>query len=190
MEKRISNYFDTLARVVQQAMVTDVNGKPMARAEAYAFATRAVRTTHDAGNKLMFIGNGGSAGISSHMAIDYSKNGGIRSLAFNDGAALTCLGNDLGYENVFKKPIEILANKGDILVSISSSGRSKNILQATKAAIKKRCFVITLSGFGANNPLRRLGDINFYINSHSYGYVEIAHLSICHCLLDMTMGKV
>ena len=54
----------------------------------------------------MFVGNGGSAGICSHLAIDFSKNGGLRAMAFNDPSALTCLGNDLGYENVFAKQIE------------------------------------------------------------------------------------
>ena len=72
----------------------------------------------------MFVGNGGSAGIASHLAIDFSKNGGLRSLAFNDASALTCLGNDLGYENVFAKQIDFHARAGDLLIAISSSGRS------------------------------------------------------------------
>jgi D-sedoheptulose 7-phosphate isomerase len=83
----------------------------------------------------------------------------------------------------------MLASKGDLLISISSSGRSVNILQATQAAKKKSCFIITLSGFDSNNSLRRMGDINFYLKSHAYGYVEIGHLTICHCLLDMIMEK-
>ena len=139
---------------------------------------------HKKGNKLIFIGNGGSASIASHIATDFLKNAKIPAITFNDVSLITCISNDLGYENVFQKPLDLLAKNGDILVSISSSGKSQNILNATKAARNKKCFIITLSGFSKKNPLRKLGDINFYIPSYSYGVVEIAHLSICHCIVD------
>src|SRR6185295_3206162 len=110
-----------------------------------------------------FVGNGGSAGICSHLAIDFSKNGGLRSLAFNDPSALTCLGNDLGYENVFAKQIDFHGRPGDLLIAISSSGRSPNILSAVAKARERECSVVTLSGFGDDNGLRRTGDVNFYV---------------------------
>jgi len=146
------------------------------------------RATHAAGNKLIFIGNGGSAAIASHMATDYSKNGGIRSLAMNDSAMLTCLGNDLGYDRVFAKQIELHARPGDLLIAISSSGGSPNILNAVVAAKAAGCSVITLSGFKPDNPLRSKGEINFYIASDRYGFVEIGHLTICHAILDFLCG--
>ena len=136
----------------------------------------------------MFVGNGGSATIASHMAIDFTKNGGIRALSFNDGAALTCLGNDLGYENVFSKQIEMLATNKDLLVAISSSGSSQNILNAVGAARAKGCEIITMSGFSAQNPLRKLGDLNLYVASREYGFVEAAHLGLCHAWIDFAMG--
>jgi D-sedoheptulose 7-phosphate isomerase len=136
----------------------------------------------------MFIGNGGSAAIASHMAIDYSKNGGIRSLAFNDGAALTCLSNDFGYEHVFSKQIELHARPGDLLIAISSSGKSLNILNAVDMAHEKGCFVVTLSGFSPDNPLRNFGDYNLFVDAKEYGFVEITHLSLCHAILDLAMG--
>ena len=139
--------------------------------------------------KLIFIGNGGSASIASHMATDFLKNGEISAIAFNDASLITCLSNDLGYENVFKKPVEMLASKGDLLIAVSSSGRSASILRATQAAKEKACFIITLSGFDSDNPLRVMGDVNFYINSSSYGHVEIARLTICHCILDMIIEQ-
>ena len=146
------------------------------------------RKSHAAGNKLIFVGNGGSSAIASHMATDYSKNGDVRALALNDSAMLTCLGNDLGYDRVFAKQIELHARAGDLVVAISSSGRSANILNAVKAARAAGCAVVTLSGFSAENPLRRLGDINFFINSDRYGFVEIGHLTICHAILDFICG--
>jgi D-sedoheptulose 7-phosphate isomerase len=122
------------------------------------------------------------------MAADYSKNGNIRALALNDVSMLTCLGNDLGYESIFAKQIELHARAGDLVIAISGSGRSANMLDAARAARTADCAVVTFSGFTAENPLRRLGDINFYINSDRYGFVEIAHLTICHAILDFICG--
>ena len=139
---------------------------------------------------MILIGNGGSASIASHIATDFLKNAEIPALAFNDSSLITCLSNDLGYEYVFQKPLEMLAKKGDILFSISSSGKSENILNAVKEAKSKGCFLITCSGFNKKNPLRKLGDINFYIPSYAYGYVEIAHLVICHSVVDKIIEKV
>jgi D-sedoheptulose 7-phosphate isomerase len=136
----------------------------------------------------MFVGNGGSAGIASHLAIDFSKNGGLRSLAFNDSSALTCLGNDLGYENVFAKQLEFHARPGDLLIAISSSGRSPNILAAVKTARARNCKVVTFSGFTEENDLRKTGDINFFVRSREYGFVEVSHLALCHAVLDIDMG--
>lgn len=188
MKQRITNYFNVLADATRGAQVSDANGRPMTQEAAWELATKAVRAAHESGNKLMFIGNGGSAGIASHMAIDYSKNGGIRSMAFNDGAALTCLGNDLGYENVFAKQVDLHARGGDLLVAISSSGKSMNILKAADVARERGCTVYTFSGFGADNPLRTYGDLNFYVDSMEYGFVEIAHLALIHSILDLEMG--
>lgn len=139
-------------------------------------------------SKIMFFGNGGSAAISSHMATDYGKNGGFRTLCFSDAATLTCLSNDLGYAEVFAHQIDRHARKNDVVVAISSSGASPNILRAVDVAREKECTILTLSGFAADNPLRRMGDWNVYLPSHSYGFVEIGHLSVLHAILDASMG--
>lgn len=144
----------------------------------------------DKGNKVMWIGNGGSAAISSHGAIDYWRTGAIKSVCFNDGALLSCIGNDFGYEAVFEKSIEMFAEPGDLLVAISSSGQSKNIINGIKAAREKGCKVITLSGFLPENPLRTLGDFNFYVPSTHYGHVELTHGMICHSFLDLYMANL
>lgn len=184
---RITSYFDTFAALLQDAAASDAKGGAMPMADAFGRIASRAKDAHAAGHKLMFIGNGGSAGIASHMAIDYSKNGGLRSLAFNDGAALTCLGNDLGYDQVFAKQVEMHGRPGDVLIAISSSGRSANILNAVSAARAGGIFVATLSGFDADNPLRRMGDVNLYLASHEYGFVEIGHAALCHAVLDLTI---
>jgi D-sedoheptulose 7-phosphate isomerase len=147
-----------------------------------------MRLAHDNGNRLFFIGNGGSAGISSHMAADYSKNGGMRASALTDSSTITCLGNDYGYEHIFEKQLEWHGRAGDILVAISSSGRSKNILNGVRAARDKKCTVYTLSGFSADNPLRTMGDLNFFLDNTEYGFVEVGHLALLHSVLDVQMG--
>ena len=123
------------------------------------------------------------------MATDFLKNAKIPALAFNDSSLLTCISNDLGYEYVFEKPVGLLARKGDILFAISSSGRSNNILNAVKKAKDKGCFIVTLSGFDRSNPLKKTGEVNFYVPSYSYGDVEISHLSVIHSVVDKIINK-
>ena len=177
-------YFKEIEWLFSKIATADNKSNALPMEPAINKITKTVISRVKNGAKVIFIGNGGSASIASHMAVDFLKNGGIPALAFNDSSLLTCISNDLGYEYVFQKPLEVLAKKNDVLFTISSSGKSKNILNGTQAAKKKGCFIITFSGFKKNNPLRQLGDINFYVPSHSYGYVEISHLAICHCIVD------
>ena len=184
----LDRYFETLAGLLKDADATDGAKRKMALGDGCEWFRRMAHEAHNAGNKIMFVGNGGSAGICSHLAIDFSKNGGLRAMAFNDPSALTCLGNDLGYENVFAKQIELHGRAGDLLVAISSSGRSPNILNAVKAARAANCKVVTYSGFTEDNDLRSAGDVNFFVHSKEYGFVEVAHLALCHAVLDIDMG--
>lgn len=184
----LDNYFAKL-RAAQDAIIVTTANSVVPFYEGVGIVIRKALAAHAKGCKLIFIGNGGSSAIASHMAIDYWKNGGIRATAFNDAALLTCVSNDYGYEYVFEKPIEMMAQEGDLLIAMSSSGLSQNILKGVAAAGAKECGIVTLSGFSADNPLRLLGDVNFYIPSGSYGHVEIAHLSICHAMLDLAAGS-
>lgn len=186
--EELGRYFRALSDYLFRTEVTTVSGERLDVADAVNQVMAWARKTHLVGNKLIFVGNGGSAAIASHMATDYSKNGDIRSIALNDSSMLTCLGNDLGYEQVFAKQIELHARAGDLVLAISSSGRSANILNAVDTARSRKCTVVTLSGFASENPLRDCGDINFYIASDRYGFVEIGHLTICHAILDFLCG--
>jgi D-sedoheptulose 7-phosphate isomerase len=188
VRERLTRYFTTLAELLHGVKVTDRAAKSMPLADGCEWMRNSAHEAHRAGNKIMFIGNGGSAGIASHLAIDFSKNGGLRSLAFNDASALTCLGNDLGYDNVFAKQLDFHAAPGDLLVAISSSGKSPNVLNAVKVARARNCGVATFSGFTEENDLRKTGDVNFYVGSCEYGFVEVAHLALCHAVLDIDMG--
>jgi D-sedoheptulose 7-phosphate isomerase len=184
----VNDYFETLGRTPQSAKVTDWSGADVTFSNFFQRLIDWTRATHDAGNSVLFVGNGGSAAVASHMAIDFSKNGGIRAQAFNDASALTCLANDFSYDEVFSEQIKMHAREGDLLVAISSSGGSKNILNAAAAGRAKGCRVVTLSGFNADNPLRKTGDLNAFVPSAEYGFVEISHLSLIHAVVDLAAG--
>ncbi|MBF0343325.1 MAG: SIS domain-containing protein [Nitrospirae bacterium] len=180
-------YYKELFRCVEAIRTTDVNGTAISFNDGIGRACELIVRQTYSGHKVIFVGNGGSASISSHMAIDFWKNGKMKAISFNDGAQLTCLGNDYGYKHVFEKPVEMFAEAGDVLVAISSSGRSENILLAVQMAKTKGCKVVTMSGFDEDNPLSSAGDLNYYVPSKAYGPVEVIHLSICHCILDTIM---
>jgi len=184
MREFAKNYFNGLANDIKSFEVSDQAGGSIDIFEGIELVARKIISNNQDGKKLMFIGNGASASIASHMSTDYWKNGGIRAVAFNDSSLLTCISNDYGYKHVFEKPIEMFADKSDILVAISSSGKSENIIRGVQAAKTSQCKVITFSGFKNDNPLRSMGDYNFYVASPLYGPVEIIHLSICHCICD------
>ncbi len=188
MRQSLDQYFTVLSDLLRNVEVTDSTSNRLSLDQGCEWLRQAARRSHNLGRKIIFLGNGGSASIASHLAIDFSKNGGLRAIAFNDAAALTCLGNDFGYENVFAKQLEFYADPDDLLVAISSSGQSPNILGAVGVARTRNCRVATFSGFTQDNELRRSGDMNFYVRSNTYGFVEIAHLTLCHAILDIDMG--
>ncbi len=136
---------------------------------------------------LYFIGNGGSAGIAVHMTADFLKNGQMRTVSMYNPATLTCLGNDFGYEYVFSEQLKLLARPGDLLVAISSSGNSPNIIYGIETAKEKGCRVVTLTGFRDDNQARRMGDLNIYVPSMEYGIVESVHNIILQQAVDVLM---
>lgn len=138
--------------------------------------------------RIYFIGNGGSNAICSHMMEDYGKIAGFRTYAFSDAALITCYANDYGYENAMAEWLKLHIDAGDLLVAISSSGESKNILNAVGVARAKGAHVLTLSGFAADNTLSRSGDINFVTPVRNYGIVECFHQTILHIILDSING--
>ena len=125
--------------------------------------------------KVILVGNGGSAAMASHVSVDLTKMCRIRTLNFNEADLLTCFSNDYGYENWVQKALSFNADKGDMLICISSSGNSKNIINGAKFAKKIGCKVITLTGFDKKNKVRKIGDVNLWLDSKNYNIVEMTH---------------
>lgn len=139
--------------------------------------------------KIIVLGNGGSAAIASHVITDLRNVGGLCALTLHEAAPLTCFTNDFGYEQAFAKQIAAFAHAGDLLIAISSSGQSANIINAVQAADDKGLAIMTLSGFKADNPLRRLGRWNYWLDSSHYGMVELGHLFVLHHITDHLIRK-
>lgn len=140
-------------------------------------------------SQLFFIGNGGSSAIASHMTADYMKNGGMNTYSLYDNAVTTCMGNDYGYAEIFSRPMEFLLREGDLLVAISSSGNSVNILNAIETARMKKAFVVTFTGFKPDNRAKSLGDVNVYVPCEKYGIVESIHNLILQQIVDLIMER-
>ena len=134
-----------------------------------------IRGVGTSNNKVIVVGNGGSAAIASHLAVDLTKVAGIRTVNFNEPSLLTCFANDYGYEHWVEKALGFHADQGDLLILVSSSGESANILNGAKRAVAMGLSILTLSGFANDNRLRSLGGINLWVNSRTYNIVENVH---------------
>ena len=142
------------------------------------------------GKKILVFGNGGSAAIASHFTVDITKNARVRATNYNEADLITCLSNDYGYDQWVSRAIELYMDKGDLIFFISSSGVSKNMVNAVKIAKKKKARkIISFTGFNINNPLKKKSDLAFWVNSRAYNHVENVHQIWLLSLVDLIIGR-
>ncbi len=146
--------------------------------------------THKSNKKVIIAGNGGSAAIASHVAVDLTKQGGIRTVNFNEADLITCFANDYGYEKWLSKCIEFYADEKDHLILISSSGKSPNIINAAIEAKKKNILITSFTGFAKNNELSQHSDISFWVDSKAYNIIENTHQIWLLILCDLLKGAL
>ena len=184
----LKDYDEQYRKAYEGKLYMNQDGKALS-VSAVEHLSEFLRKARTAKKKVFFIGNGGSAGIAVHMTADFLKNGRMRAVDMYGAATITCLGNDYGYEYIFSKQLELLADEGDVLIAISSSGNSPNILLA--ADMMKMCggTVVTLTGFREDNKLRQKGDYNLYVPSMEYGIVESIHNRILQQVVDEMMAR-
>jgi D-sedoheptulose 7-phosphate isomerase len=168
--------------------VTGAEGGTLAVEEGFARWVQITRDGRMGGQHLYLAGNGASAMMASHFAADACKNAELSAMAFNDAALLTATANDVAFEEVFALPLRRLARAGDLLIVISSSGNSPNILRAIDTARSMSIQVVTLTGMSPDNRARALGDLNFYVPSCRYGWVECAHQLVLHYWIDQYLN--
>ena len=145
--------------------------------------------TNKKGKKMILAGNGASAAIAAHAAVDFTKQAEVRAVTFNEPSLITAFSNDYGYEWWVQKALEFYADTGDVIVLISSSGQSPNVVNAARYAKKNGNPVITFTGFEEENLLKSMGDINFWVNNKAYNIIENIHSIWLMAVCDLIMGK-
>ena len=181
---------DEFSRVIRQTKVTDLQKKVYDLDLGIANLHERMLQLKNENKNLYIVGNGGSASVAAHATTDFFNVARIRATTLYENSLLTCMANDYGYENAFKRMLAQLLNPGDIVIAISSSGNSMNIRNAATIASEKGAYVITLTGFSGENPLRPLGNINIWLDSTDYGFVEIGHQFILHNIADRFNEKL
>lgn len=177
-------YLASFNDILSQITITDRSGELITEDEAFAQMIERMNSIKSANGTVYLIGNGGSNALLSHTAVDLINSCHIKSYPITDASLLTCMANDYGYENVYRKPLEIMFNEGDGLIAVSSSGSSVNIVNAVEYVSSAGGSIITFSGFKDDNQLRTKGDINFWVNAEHYGKVELGHSLLLHRLTD------
>ena len=183
INKMESNFFDIFNGLLNKAINSIDNNLLVETAEI-------LKEVKVSGKKIIVVGNGGSAAMASHVAVDLTKAAGCRAVTFNEADLLTCFANDYGYENWVERALKFYADKGDVVILISSSGTSKNIVNGANWAKQNGLKVITLSGFNSENPLRKIGDINLWVDSKGYNIIEMAHHIWLVSIVDYIVGSI
>ena len=182
--KHWSNNISVLKACLDSLSVWDAAGEALEPDEAFSRLQEATLQVWKTNNIFYFIGNGASASMASHISADLAKNAHLNTQVFTDLSLITALANDLCYEEVFAEPLRRQMRKGDMLVAISSSGQSPNILRAAQEARERGGVVVTLSAMKPDNPLRTMGNFNFYVPANTYGLAETSHATILHYWVD------
>lgn len=178
------DYFQTLNTSILNTRITDQHGVELSFEDGFARAIALILKAGERG-KILAVGNGGSEAIASHVHTDLFHSVGVRAMVLSESSLLTALTNDHSYAEAYELQVQMWITSDDLLLAISSSGKSENILRAARAASAQQCPVVTFSGFSPDNPLRRLGQINFYVPADHYGYVEMGHACQLHYLTDL-----
>ncbi len=183
-------WIQTLAQLLADTQVTDCQARSLGLEEGLTQSLERLKQVRATGHKVLVLGNGGSAAIAAHVQTDLAHSARIRAQVLHEPSLLTAQANDHGYEQAFRNLSELWVDSGDLMIAVSSSGRSPNILLASAFSKERGCGLLTFSGFAPDNPLRTLGDLNFHVSSRAYGAVESAHAVLLHQLTDRLLESL
>ena len=181
---QLANRTQQFAALLGSCEVTNKQGLSLGIESGISTALQILANVRSNGSSVYVIGNGGSAAVASHAVIDLINVAKLRAFTLHEPSVLTCIVNDYGYENAYSRLLAHMARPGDILIAISSGGRSMNIRNAATQVTDNGGSVITLSGFSPENPLRSLGEVNIWLDSSDYGLVEVGYQFILHNISD------
>ncbi|WP_320172147.1 SIS domain-containing protein [Maridesulfovibrio sp.] len=167
------------------ALKVDCSADPMCSIDK-GFCLWKERTVklREEGRVIYLIGNGASASMASHFSADLAKNAHVHTQVFTDLALITALANDISYDQVFVEPLRRRMTPNDMLVGISSSGNSPNVVNACRFAAEIGASVVTVTAMKPDNKMRQIGDLNFWIPAYTYGMAETGHACILHYWMD------
>ncbi len=174
-----SHYTDSISELLKNVDTNLINA-----------SVNLIANTKKNKNKIYIVGNGGSSSIASHVSVDFTKEAKINCSTFNNANLITCFANDYKYENWVVEAIKAYSLEQDLFILISSSGTSKNIVNAAQYCKQKKINLITLSGFKKNNPLSQSGNINFHVESEEYNFIEMTHHIILLSIVDIFAKKI
>lgn len=189
MENYLEEYFEIVNQGLCSTAATDGTGQAIDKDQAMELWIDKCEETKRKRGIFFLAGNGASATMAEHLSHDCFQNADFLTETVSETSHITAISNDLSYEEVFAYRIRKMLGKDDMLITISASGNSPNIVKAVEEAKKLGVYVVTLSGKSEDNRSRKLGDLNFYVPLDTYGLVESAHAVILHCWLDMYMDK-
>ena len=174
-----SHYTDSISELLKNVDTNLINA-----------SVNLIANTKKNKNKIYIAGNGGSSSIASHVSVDFTKVAKINCSTFNNANLITCFANDYKYENWVVEAIKAYSLEQDLFILISSSGTSKNIVNAAEYCKQRKMNLITLSGFKKNNPLSQSGNINFHVESEEYNFIEMTHHIILLSIVDIFAKKI
>jgi D-sedoheptulose 7-phosphate isomerase len=180
----LANRVAEFAELIGRCEITDQARSKMHLEDGVATLCDRLDTLRAQGHSLYLVGNGGSASIAAHATTDFFNVGKLKAVTLHESSLMTCMANDFGYENAYARMLSQMMTPGDVLIAISSSGKSQNIRNAAAAASSAGGYVVTLTGFAQDNPLRELGALNLWLDSHDYGLVEVGHQFLLHNISD------
>lgn len=181
---QLANRTQQFAALLGSCEITGRDGSSLGTEPGMTAALQILSQMRGNNGSVYVIGNGGSAAVASHAVIDLVNVAKLRAFTLHEPSVLTCIVNDYGYENAYSRLLAHMARPGDVLIAISSSGRSMNIRNAAEQVVNNGGSVITFSGFLHDNPLRSMGDVNIWLDASDYGLVEVGHQFILHNMSD------
>lgn len=189
MDTPWEQHVEVLLQTLRALSVRDRTGAELEPNEGFSRWCALTLRLRENRRAIYLIGNGASASMASHFAADLAKNGHLHTEVFSDLSLITAISNDISFEQVFAEPLKRRAAEGDMLIAISSSGKSPNVLAAARVARDRGLTLVTLSAMSPDNPLRKSGDLNFYVPARQYGFAESSHAVILHNYMDMVQAR-
>ena len=179
-KEKVQNYLD-----LQVESISALKNSSKTLIEIYDTIINA----RDKNMQIFVMGNGGSASTASHISTDLTKNAKVKAMTFNDANLITCFSNDYGYENWLSAAVRYYVKPKDLVILLSVSGESKNLLNAANLCNKEKIKFVTITGAKKDNSLSKKGNINYWINSKAYNIVETVQMLILVSIIDKIIGR-